>query len=456
MGGAMVRTVVVGAGPVGLFTAIAMARRGREVVLVDRDPGPSASTAIWRRRGVMQFDHAHTFRGPVVDALGAELPDALAAMLRIGARVVAGPDGAAIAMHCRRTVFERVLRAVAARQPGLAVVTGHVDAVRRESGRAAGVDIDGRHLDAGLVIDASGRTSRVMRALRGDSDGGPCGAAYVTRQYRLRDGVEPGPVNSPVGLSLSLSGYFAVAFRHDGGTFSITITHDGTDPRVRTLRHAAVYESVVGAIPLLAEWIDPWRAYPITPVLPGGQLYNSYCGQLDDAGRPRLPGLVAVGDAVCTTTPLAGRGVTLGLLQSRALIEFLTSCAGDDDLAVATFDGWCRRWIRPWFLDHVVCDADRLRRWAGGDVDLTRPLPSDLIVAAAQKDATLRGAVADYDSMSALPSSLDDLQVRARAVYASGWRPTLAEGPDREELAQLCVEASSGDTDRRARELCSG
>ena len=31
--------------------------------------------------------------------------------------------------------------------------------------------------------------------------------------------------------------------------------------------------------------------------------------------------MISVGDAVCTTTPLAGRGVTLALMQARALVR---------------------------------------------------------------------------------------------------------------------------------------
>jgi hypothetical protein len=42
------------------------------VVVVDRDPGPppSGPDTVWHRRGVMQFHHAQTFRGQVVEALG--------------------------------------------------------------------------------------------------------------------------------------------------------------------------------------------------------------------------------------------------------------------------------------------------------------------------------------------------------------------------------------------------
>ncbi|MDA2890715.1 FAD-dependent oxidoreductase [Mycolicibacterium sp. BiH015] len=222
-------TVVVGAGPTGLFTAITLARRGRRVVIVDRDPGPEKDGA-WRRRGVMQFEHAHTFRGPAVEALQDQIPDALRALRRVGARVVSAEDGTPIALHSRRSLFERVLRETASRQPGLTLITGHVDAVRYEAGRAVALRIGSGVLPADLVIDASGRASRVMREGAPEKcEGGPCAASYVSRQYRLVKADNPGPVNSPIGLSLSLDGYFAVAFLHDGANFSLTITHDGTD-----------------------------------------------------------------------------------------------------------------------------------------------------------------------------------------------------------------------------------
>ena len=46
-------------------------------------------------------------------------------------------------------------------------------------------------------------------------------------------GAGTGPMNSPIGLSLGLSGYWAIAFLHDDGAFSITFTHDGSDRRLR-------------------------------------------------------------------------------------------------------------------------------------------------------------------------------------------------------------------------------
>ncbi|HYZ66421.1 MAG TPA: hypothetical protein VE666_01215 [Mycobacterium sp.] len=227
-----------------------------------------------------------------------------------------------------------------------------------------------------------------------------------------------------------------MAFLHDSGAFSITFTHDGVDKRLRLLRRAEVFDHAVRAIPVLSEWINPSRAQPMSPELPGGRLYNSYRGQLDSAGQPVLPGMISVGDAVCTTTPLAGRGVTLALMQAQALIEILDRQASDIATATTQFEDWCLRHIRPWFDDHRYTDADRMRRWAGGDIDLGRRLPSDLIVAAADADPLVKDLVGPYIAMGALPASLASAHDRALQVYSSGWRPPVPDGPTRAELSE--------------------
>jgi 2-polyprenyl-6-methoxyphenol hydroxylase-like FAD-dependent oxidoreductase len=433
-----VRTVVVGAGPTGLFIAIALARRGREVVVVDRDPGPPAVgvETVWQRKGVMQFHHAHTFRGPVVESLRAEMPDVLDDLISAGATIATTGDTRPVALLCRRTTFERALWNRAAAQRGLTLLTGHADRIQH-AGRVVEITVDGGTLRAGLAIDASGRSSRFTNGIRPRAEGGDCGAVYVTRQYRLRHRAQPGPTNSPLGLSLSLSGYLAIAFVHDAGTFSITFIHDGTDNGLRALRHDEAFDEAVRAIPRLAEWIDPQRSQPISPALPGGRLYNTYRGQVDAAGRPALPGLISVGDAVCTTTPLAGRGVTLALMQAQELVRVLDLHDRDITTATKQFDIWCTQNIRPWFDDHRYTDTDRMRRWSGGDVEVSRRLPSDLIVSAAEADPALKDLVDPYTVMDALPVSLAPAQARAREIYASGWRPRIPDGPTREQLSSV-------------------
>jgi hypothetical protein len=93
----------------------------------------------------------------------------------------------------------------------------------------------------------------------------------------------------------------------------------------------------------------------------------------------------------------------------------------------------------------VYTDADLQRRWAGGDVDLSRRLPSDLIVAAAEAHPHLNSTIMPYFMMRALPSSLTAIEPRVREIYAGGWRPAMPEGPSRSELADLISR-----TDKRA------
>src|SRR5678815_536312 len=81
------RAVVVGAGPTGLLAGAGLARRGHRVTVVDRDGGPEAD-GRWRRRGVMQFGHAHGFRAQAAEVLRRRWPDAYETWLRLGAEPV--------------------------------------------------------------------------------------------------------------------------------------------------------------------------------------------------------------------------------------------------------------------------------------------------------------------------------------------------------------------------------
>jgi len=446
------RTVIVGAGPAGLYTAIALARRGHEVVVIDRDRGPEGGQ-WWDRRGVMQFHHPHFFRQQVANALVAEMPEVWHALLAAGAQpaTVPGQPGVPAGLHCRRLIFERVLRSAAQAQPGVTLRTGHADEVCGQRGRATGVRVGGRQVDADLVIDAGGRAGRLTQALRGSAEGGDCGISYVSRQYQLLPDAPHGPFNMPFGVMMIYPGYLAAAFLHDNRIVSALIARASADRPLAALRASAAFEAATQAIPALAAWTGPQRSRPVTPVLPGGRLYNSYRGQLNRAGQVALDGLICVGDTVCTTNPAAGRGVTTSLLQAQRLISLLEQHATDLTSCSLAFDHWCTHHIKPWFDDHVHWDTDLTRRWSGHDVDLTRPLPSDLIVAAVQADPELITAVGPYQAMLAPPGSLDAVQARAREIYASGWRPPIPPGPSRQELAALATATATPRSPKPAR-----
>ncbi|TFV92797.1 FAD-dependent oxidoreductase [Blastococcus sp. CT_GayMR20] len=437
------RVAIIGAGPAGLFVGSALALRGHEVVAVDRDSRPPPGH--WARPGVMQFHHAHGFRPQVGLALKREWPQALDAWLAAGAEPiefdVPGMGLVRAGHRSRRDTFERALRTAAERVPGLTIGKGHVDDVVSSAGRVRGIVVDGSPVAADLVVDASGRSGHSVDALRAPASlGGPCGMAYVDRQYRLLEGAEPGPMSNPLAWQGDFDGYQVLVFLHEQGHFSVVLVRPTADAALKDLRHRAAFEAACRAIPGLAAWTDPERAVPVTDVLPGGPLRNTYRGQRGRDGRPCIPGLVSVGDAVATTTPIFGRGVATTFVQALQLLSLLD---GEPDPALVgePFDAWCGDNMLPWVADHVEMDRDVVRRWEGGDVDLTRRLPSDLILAAARRDPRIGPATGGYFSMLELPACLDPVEPLARAVYETGWRPEFTPGPTRGELRDVVAGA---------------
>ncbi|MCW2682740.1 MAG: dependent oxidoreductase [Blastococcus sp.] len=440
------RIGIIGAGPAGLFLGSALARRGHEVVAVDRDT--RAPAGRWSRPGVMQFHHAHGFRPQVGWALEKEWPAALDAWLGLGAEPIVmdvpGMGRVPAGHRSRRDTFERALRTTADAVPGLTIGQGHVDGVLTAAGRVRGIVVDGSPLAADLVVDASGRSGRSVDALRAPvAVGGPCGMAYVDRQYRLHDGAEPGPMSNPLAWQGDFDGYQVLVFLHERGHFSVVLVRPTADAALKDLRHEAAFEAACAAIPGLAAWTDPERAAPVTDVLAGGPLRNTYRGQRGLDGRPCVPGLVSVGDSVATTTPLFGRGIATTFLQALQLLALLDR-ESDPGLVGEPFDEWCEQNMRPWVVDHVEMDGDTARRWEGGDVDLTRRLPSDLVLAAAERDPRIEQAAGGYFSMLQLPSCLEPVEPLARAVYQAGWRPAFTAGPTRRELRDVVAAALPG------------
>ena len=383
------------------------------------------------------------------------MPAALDAWVDAGAELLSGSIGdreVAMGVWSRRSSFEVALRRVAARQEGLRLHRAHVDSVALERGRAVGIKVEGAQIDADLVIDASGRSGRTTRALRPTPDlGGPCGIAYVDRQYQLRPGAEMGPLINPIAFQATYDGYLVLVFPHEHRIFSVVIIRSTADRALAQLRHGPAFDAAAAAIPALAEWTDPDRAVPITPVLPGGPLLNVYRRQVTSTGELVAPGLVFLGDAVCTTTPNFGRGMATTMMQCRELIRLLDEGSGDvaqgdvaqGDLAEVgrQFDDWCEQNMRPWVEDHVQMDDALRRRWDGADVDLSQPLPSDLIMEAAQVDPSIGAVIGPYLAMMAGPSSLRVAEPAARAVYESGWRPPTPAGPSRVELVEVVQAA---------------
>jgi hypothetical protein len=130
--------------------------------------------------------------------------------------------------------------------------------------------------------------------------------------------------------------------------------------------------------------------------------------------------------------------VTLGLLQAQTLLELM---AGDRHGAAAQLDEWCAQNIKPWYRDHVYWDATLLRRFRGEDLDVDAQIPSDVICAAGEVDPSLAPMVMAYQAMFGTPDVLRPAQERVREILRTGWRPALADGPSRDELAAVITDS---------------
>ena len=60
---------------------------------------------------------------------------------------------------------------------------------------------------------------------------------------------------------------------------------------------------------------------------------------------------------------------------------------------------------------------------------------------AASQDPSIDPAIGPYVSMLGLPSCLDAVEPKAKAVYRTGWRPEFTPGPSRAELAAIASRA---------------
>lgn len=429
------RIAIAGGGPVGTFLALGLARRGHDVTIVDRDPGPPESGG-WRRAGVMQFSAPHGVLSRARQALLREVPDVYDALVAAGAQVrwlPQLPPETAI-LFCRRSVLETRLRAAARRQPGLRWLTGHVEDVVVDGGLAIGLAVDGATIPAEAVIVATGKNSSLGDALRGSVEGGSSGFSGICGIYVSRDPDDacdllvPSIVEGP--------GYISMVMPSDAAHHSVLLCYPAHDRRFRALRDAGGLQRAAEAIPNLAPWCDPGRFEPAAGTNVIANFPNTYRLQGPAAGTPPADGLFFVGDAVATLNPENGLYLSLALPHVEHLMAALDESQPDLGRVSASMDAWAEERIRPWYVDHVLQDEWTLRRFAGEEPDLDRRIPPDVIAAAAMVDPSLLAFIGPYRALLAEPDILDGAQQRVRELLLSGWRPP-STGPSVEQLVAL-------------------
>lgn len=456
--------VVLGASLAGLLTAAALAPLSGRVTVVERDPLPDEADAAEpdggvsgsgaqrsgaqrsgvQRRGVPQGPHLHVLLPAGLAAIERLLPGTLADLQAAGAQLL--DDGAQHRMNVgggrvRLDLLGRSWLFVGATRPLIErVVRGRVLALANvvvRSGRrvaglvpgGSGTEVSGVRLAAGkagdppetlasdLVVDATGRGSRMPQWLEEIGCPAPSeerlrvDVRYTTRLFR-RQGPGPGGSLGVIVAPLPGAPRSGSSVAVEQGRWLVTLgglageaapsDMDGFRDYARSLWSRDLYDLVAAAEPL-GDAIT--GAYPANARRRFERL-------------SRLPErLVVVGDALCSTNPIYGRGITVAALEAETLARVLVR-HGPRSAGRAFF-----RASRP-VVDAAwtfVTSTDLLQPAIEG----ARPLPwrvmtaySARVIRAAHRSPVVGKAFADSFGMLAAPSSLLRPTIALRALLA--------------------------------------
>jgi 2-polyprenyl-6-methoxyphenol hydroxylase-like FAD-dependent oxidoreductase len=334
------RVVVIGAGPSGLALSLSLARQGRPVTLLERDPpqpldDPVSAVATWSRPGVAHHRLPHSLLGRARRALRENAPDVLDAVLRagawendVGARLVRDSlrpgDEDLVIVHCRRPLFECVLRRAVEAEPLVNILSNtKVESITLQTDggdppRVTGVRLQRGDIEADVVIDAAGRRSMIRGWLASagvtmpKAETEPCGVVIYCRYYRLREGVDYPSWTGVRGPSGTTEWCRFSFFFGDNQTFAIVLGTLASDRAFRALAREGTYTETVARFRSLAPFIEPVVSEPITGVVAFGSLQNVFHPPML-GGRPPVLGLHFIGDAYCHTNPQFAWGLCLGL-----------------------------------------------------------------------------------------------------------------------------------------------
>ncbi|WP_328657286.1 FAD-dependent monooxygenase [Streptomyces sp. NBC_00334] len=345
------RAVVVGAGLAGMLAAAVLARAGVEVVVVDRDELPDGPRP---RRGLPQGRHAHLLMAGGLSAMEETVPGARlrAALLAAGAHEVSlssgmlalTPEGwlrrwrreGPTMLTCTRALLDWTVRAAVLGHTRVEVRRAAVVALAGSPERVRGVRVSGPDgeavLDADLVVDASGRGTRIVPWLDGLGLSGvrtrtvDSGLVNASRLYRVPAGAERFPLTVVhADPYVSRPGRSAMVMPVEGGRWLVSCggTRGGEPPADPEgfLRYTLdLPDPIVGRLVSGAE--------PLTDVRLSRSTSN--VRHYVDKARKWPEGLVVLGDALGTFNPAYGQGMSVAAFGARVLARELERAGGPD------------------------------------------------------------------------------------------------------------------------------
>ncbi|ANZ38068.1 hypothetical protein BBK82_20385 [Lentzea guizhouensis] len=342
--------VVLGGGLAGMLAATVLIRHFDEVTVVERDKLPDGPEP---RTGVPQARHAHLLMSGGARAIEELLPGTLDELFAAGAHRVGVPNALVslsaqgwvprfpemqYIVSCSRSLLDWVVRSRALRDNKISVLTGTEPvSLLGDQQAVTGVLVEDRisgeqiSLEANLVLDATGRASKLTRWL---ADFGlpevpqetvDSGLAYATRVFRAP---APAATNFPI-VNVQANprdphpGCTATLLPIEGGRWLVTLSGTrGGEPTTDESQFVSFARSVRN--PVVAELIAD--AEPLTPVYGAHGTANRrlYYERL----KTWPTGLLALGDSVATYNPVYGHGMSIAAQSALALDAALRAGSG--------------------------------------------------------------------------------------------------------------------------------
>ena len=430
---------IIGGSMAGLLAARVLADHYAQVTILERDTLPETAG---NRKGVPQGRHAHALLGRGRQIMEQFFPGLTETLIQQGAayghgRFFSGggyfarhpqaPAALYVSRACLETEVRRRVRVLPniriihecdalglVSSPDNRRIIG-VQLIRRQAGSATEV------LPAALVVDASGRGSRTPAWLetlgyaKPEVDLVEVGMGYASRFYERK----PEHLNSDLLINIAPTPENRRAcglLAQEGDRWIVTLAgyfgdHPPTDEAgylafSRKLPTLDVFELISQATPLTD---------PIPFKFPSNQR-RRYENLADFPG-----GLLVIGDAICSFTPIYGQGMSVAALEALALQDCLAQ--GKHDLAQRFFQQTSKVIDIPWSI--TVGNDQRL---SGAKLPAaTRFINWYLgkLQAAARHDQVLALAFLRVGNLFAAPASLLHPRIALRVLFvALQWLPT--------------------------------
>jgi len=329
----MTSAIVVGGSVAGLLTARVLSDLVDQVAVLERERLTDAPTP---RGHVPQGKHLHLLLAAGLDRLVVWFPGIDEELERMGAVRVDGTrawvyqaggyraqgDWGRPALSMTRPLLEHVVRRRVGSLDNVRLDEGTVvDRIEILDGRVSGVVVDGAVCTTDLVVDCSGRSSRIAHQL--ETSGvlvPPISRVMIDCAYASgflpRSGDDLDGSLLVCGTSPPRSFRAAAVLPVEGLRWMVTLAGvHGDVPGTTEDEVLAFARSLLS--PTAAQLIE--RAGPLSSAA-SYRFPSSQRRHYEKVGR-LLPGFVTLGDAACSFDPIYGQGMACAALQADALGE---------------------------------------------------------------------------------------------------------------------------------------